>query len=111
MKKISFVVSAVLTLCLYFLYADAMTLANKPTQGIQASGPSSKVESSNTVYLLSWQDNKLLTTKGTFVTDGIQIVNKSGIDKVKIALQDNNPIVDFVKDGDTIVKIIILPNK
>ena len=65
---------------------------------------------SDKVYLLSWQDNKMLTTKGTFVTDGVEIINESGIDKAVISYQKKLPVLKFNGDANTITKITILPN-
>ena len=108
MKKILFVIGTLLIVGLHPLNAGAITVVS--TQDMQTSEPAPEVKQSGKVYLLKWQDNKLLTTKGTFMTNGIQIVNDSGIDKDKIAVQKKPPIIEFMKEHDKIVKIIILPN-
>jgi hypothetical protein len=68
------------------------------------------VAHTDTVYLLRWQDNKMLTTKGTFVTDGVEIINESGINKAAISSQKKLPVLNFNKDGNTITKITIVPH-
>ena len=108
MKKILFVIGTLLIVGLHPLNAGAITVVS--TQDMPTSEPAPEVKQSGKVYLLQWQDNKLQTTKGTFMTNGIQIVNESGIEKDKIALQKNSPIIEFVKERNVIVKIIILPN-
>ncbi len=108
MKRILFIVGALLMAELFPINTGAMTSESKHDR--QESGKVVMAKQSDTIYLLSWQENKLLTTKGTFVTDGIQVVNESGIEKDRISLQNDLPIVQLVKENDVIIKIIILPS-
>ncbi len=109
MKKILLAVSILLLIAgLHPININAITIVS--TKDVQESKPAMKVTQSNTVYLLNWQDNKLLTTKGTFLTNGIQIVNESGIEKDKISLQKKPLLIKFIKEKNKIIKIIIEPN-
>jgi len=108
MKRKLFIVGALLLAELLPINIGAMT--TNSGQNMQRSGDVVKGKQSDTIYLLNWQENKLLTTKGTFVTNGIQIVNETGIEKGHISLQNEPPIVQIVKENNVIVKIIILPS-
>ena len=110
MKKKLLVVGAGLILGLFHLPVGAITTTGNVIKSGEANEPISNAAHSDKTYLLSWQDNKMLTTKGTFVTDGVEIVNESGIDKAVISSQKNLPVLKFNGDANIITKIIILPN-
>lgn len=110
MKKLLFVFGVALSLSLLPFYVGAITTANNAAHGEVESEPVPQELDSSTIYLLRWYDNKMLTTKGTFVTDGAEIINESGIDKAAISSQKKPPVLNFNKDGNTITRIIILPN-
>jgi len=76
-----------------------------------SSGSEIQAEVSSTIYLLDWKDNKLYTSKGVFVTDGIQVVNHSGIAKERIAKSNPPPIVELVKKEGLVSEIIIQKTK
>ena len=89
--------------------AFAMTVQS--VERVQTPQPAVGVEQVEPVYLLSWTNSQLSTTQGTFyLTNGIKVINKSGLDQDEIALQENPPIVQFIKEAGQVIEIIFLPN-
>lgn len=110
MKKLLFIFALVFSLGTLPIFGGAITITNNAVQRRSAGESEPQEYHSDKIYLLRWHDNKMLTTKGTFITDGAAIINESGIDKSVISSQKNPPVVHFNSDGNTITRIIILPN-
>ena len=110
MKKSLFIFALVFSSGILPIHAGAITMTNNVVQSRSAGEPEPQEYHSDKIYLLRWHDNKMLTTKGTFITDGAEIINESGIDKAVISSQKNPPVLNFNSDGNAITKIIILPN-
>ena len=112
MKKIIIRYLIVLVFCFVaVLGADAFAMTVDSSKNVQAGDPSTKAVKSDVVYLLSWQDNKMVTSKGTFyLSTDITVINKSGLEPEDITLQKNPPIVQIDKAGRQIRTITILPN-
>lgn len=61
------------------------------------------------VYLLGWKGNKIHTTVGTFVTSDVTVYNETGVPQNELGDEKTLPHVEFVKNGNRIVEIHLLP--
>jgi len=78
---------------------------------VKNTNPSVDTLKTRSIYLLDWQDKKLLTTKGTFyLSTDIIVINKSGLEKGEIALQKKSPVIKIDKVDRQVRVITILPN-
>lgn len=93
------------------LAGDVFAFTSATRANVQTSGSIARVEKTNVVCLLSWQDNKMVTTQGTFyLSTDITVINQSGLKTEDVVLQKNPPIVQIDKVGRQIRTITILPN-
>lgn len=107
MRRIVLVV-VVLVVALYSANISAFTIVDEENN--QPISLATESTDNETVYLLSWQGNKLRTSLGVFLTNGIQMTDESGLTKDQIPLQSKPPIVEFIKENSRIIEIKILPN-
>ncbi len=61
------------------------------------------------IRLLSWQDDYLRTTVGTFHLGNVDVVDHSGMDLSKLSRSDQHPVVKFVLEHNKIKRILIYP--
>lgn len=93
------------------LGADAFAITPESSVNAQSSVSVVRPEKTSVEHLLSWQENRMVTTKGTFyLSADITVINQSGLEKEDIALQKNPPIVQIDKVGRQIRTITILSN-
>lgn len=59
------------------------------------------------VQLYKWDDQKVYTSKGVFVTYGIQVTNKTSFTREQVARLDPPLVVDIVEQDGKVVEIII----
>ena len=108
MNKRIFILAVVVSF-LWSIDASSMTVV-KGHGEVSANASTSTVRNQR-IYLLDWQDKKMMTTKGTFyLSTDITVVNRSGLEKEEIILQKNPPIVQINKVGRQLRVITILPN-
>ena len=93
------------------LVGDVFAFTSATRGNVQTSGSVARVEKTSVVYFLRWQNNKMVTTSGTFsLSTDITVINQSGLETESIALQKNPPIVQIDKVGRQVRTITILPN-
>ena len=90
---------------------NAAAITNIMKDKAESTGSQVHTEVPSTIYLLDWKENKIHTSKGVFVTDGIQVVNKSGIEKDHMAKANPPPVVELVLQDGMVKELIILKNK
>ncbi|MCF6265372.1 MAG: hypothetical protein L3J57_02360 [Desulfuromusa sp.] len=110
LKKRYFIVLLIGFVVMFGVDTFAMTVES--SVNVQASATNVKARKNTVVYLLSWQDNKMVTTNGTFyLSTDITVINHSGLGKEDVALQKNPPpIVHVDKVGRQMKTITILSN-
>jgi len=94
-----------------FTVCDTFAMTVQSVERAQRPQPAISSEQGEAIYLLSWTDNQLRTTQGTYsITKDINVINRSGLNKDEIFQQDSRPIVQFKEELGKIVQIIIFPN-
>ncbi len=79
--------------------------------GVKKANMSIKAVTNKGIYLLDWQDKKMMTTKGTFyLSTDITVINHSGLEKEEIAFQKKPPVIQIDKVDRQVRVITILPN-
>ena len=90
---------------------DVFSMTAVNGHGKVKASVSTNAEKDKSIYLLDWQDKKMLTTKGTFyLSTDISVINRSGLEQKEIALQKKPPVIQINKSGRQVRVITILPN-
>lgn len=63
----------------------------------------------STIFLLSWSDNFLQTSKGTLSTIGVKIIDHADIDRKGLPRLKKLPIVKFVTKDNQVTQVDIYP--
>ena len=63
----------------------------------------------DTVFLLSWDDNFLQTSKGTLSTIGVKVADHANIDRKELPRLKRMPIVKFTTKDNQVIQVDIYP--
>ena len=91
----------------------SISWAITPVEDIGSTGHSrgivSATDHQEIIYLLSWSDNFLVTTKGTISTIGVKIVDHADVNREELERYKKLPIVKFSTKNNQIIQVDVYP--
>ena len=101
--------TAALSLFIFLFPTIALGITTAGHVGNKVTVEAAADSRQETIFLLSWDDNFLQTSKGTLSTIGVKIVDHADIDRKKLPRLKKLPIVKFTTKDNQIIQVDIYP--